>query len=45
MRIYAEKVKGITGNSEQQNNQNEETSKTKGENIKKVVTTVASDVV
>ena len=45
-RIYIEKIKkGITGNSEQPNNQNEETSQTKWENIKKVVTMVASDVV
>jgi hypothetical protein len=35
----------ITSNSGQQNNQNEETSQTKWENIKKVVITVASDVV
>jgi len=45
-RIYKEKMKkGITSNSGQQNNQNEETSQTKWENIKKVVITVASDVV
>jgi len=37
MRIYIEEIrKGITENSEQQNNQNEETSENKWKNIKQV---------
>ena len=43
MRLYKEDIKKrITENNEQQNNQNEETSETKWENIKKVVTMVAN---
>ena len=46
MRIYKEQIKkGITENSEKRNNQKEQISDTKWENIKKVVTMVASEVV
>jgi hypothetical protein len=46
MGIYIEQIrKGITENNELQNNQNEETRETKWENVKKVVTTVVSEVV
>ena len=45
-RIYNEKIrKGITENNEHLNNQFAETSQTKWENINKVVTMVASDMV
>jgi hypothetical protein len=45
-RAHKEKIrKGIIENSEQRNNQNEETHKTKWQNIKKVVTIVACEVV
>ena len=37
--------RGITENDEQQNNQHEETSETKWQNIRKVVTMVANVVV
>ena len=46
MRMYKEEIrKGITENNEQQNNQNEERSKTKWENIKTVETAVTIEVV
>jgi len=45
MRLYKEDIrKRITENNEQQNNQKEETSETKWENIKKVVTAVANEM-
>ena len=46
MRIYKEVISwGITENNEQQNNQHEETSATKWQKYRKVVTMVASEVV
>ena len=43
MRIYKKVIRrGITENNEQQNNQHEQTSETKWQNIRKVVTMVAS---
>jgi hypothetical protein len=46
MKKYREEIsKGITESNEQQDNQNEETSETKRENIKQVVTIMASEVV
>jgi hypothetical protein len=45
MRLHKEDIrKRITENNEQQNNQNEETSETKWENIKKMVTVVANEM-
>ena len=45
MRIYKEDIRnGITENNEQQNNQNEDTSETKWENITKMVTMVANEM-
>jgi hypothetical protein len=45
MSLYKEEIrKGITENNGQQNNPNEETTETKSENIKKVVTMVANEV-
>jgi hypothetical protein len=46
MRIYKDGIwKWITGNSEQQSNQNEETSETRWENSKKMLTAVPNKVV
>jgi hypothetical protein len=46
MRIYKEVIRrGITENNEQQNNQHEETSAAKWQNIRKVVTKAASEVI
>ena len=44
--MYKEAIrKGITGNNEKRNNQNEETSETKQVNSEKVVSAVISEVV